>query len=300
MVECRAARDRRRRAAARGQRRRRAAPERSLASTARPSRRTSCSASARCGARPRPLRAHRRQPGARRRDGSRLFQEIREKRGLAYSVFSYRSAFDDTGSLGVYCGTAPERVDESSTSSRPSSTGSSPTAASPSASSTRRRATSRVRSRCRSRARRAGCTASAGPSSRMGEIPTSTRSSRRSRRSRADDVARVDRPRARPPANARSRSSVPSRDPILDSPADDGDGLHDPVGVFGAGGRMGPPSATRSLDDPELELVAAVDPYARGHRPAASSASAARACNVAPSADALARRRAPRSRSTSP
>ena len=43
---------------------------------------------------------------------SRLFQEVREKRGLAYSVFSYRSAFEETGALGVYCGTAPERVDE--------------------------------------------------------------------------------------------------------------------------------------------------------------------------------------------
>ena len=34
---------------------------------------------------------------------SRLFQEIREKRGLAYSVFSYRSAFEETGALAVYC-----------------------------------------------------------------------------------------------------------------------------------------------------------------------------------------------------
>ena len=43
---------------------------------------------------------------------SRLFQEVREKRGLAYSVFSYRSAFQETGSLAVYCATAPERVAE--------------------------------------------------------------------------------------------------------------------------------------------------------------------------------------------
>jgi predicted Zn-dependent peptidase len=43
---------------------------------------------------------------------SRLFQEVRERRGLAYSVFSYRSAFQETGSLAVYCGTAPERVEE--------------------------------------------------------------------------------------------------------------------------------------------------------------------------------------------
>jgi predicted Zn-dependent peptidase len=43
---------------------------------------------------------------------SRLFQEVREQRGLAYSVFSYRSAFEETGALAVYCGTSPEHVDE--------------------------------------------------------------------------------------------------------------------------------------------------------------------------------------------
>ncbi|MET0894251.1 MAG: pitrilysin family protein [Acidimicrobiia bacterium] len=43
---------------------------------------------------------------------SRLFQEVREKRGLAYSVFSYRSAFADTGTFAVYSGTAPERTEE--------------------------------------------------------------------------------------------------------------------------------------------------------------------------------------------
>ena len=43
---------------------------------------------------------------------SRLFQEIREQRGLAYSVYSYRSAYQDTGALAVYAGTAPGRVRE--------------------------------------------------------------------------------------------------------------------------------------------------------------------------------------------
>ena len=43
---------------------------------------------------------------------SRLFQEIREERGLAYSVYSYRAVFDDTGYLANYAGTAPERVQE--------------------------------------------------------------------------------------------------------------------------------------------------------------------------------------------
>ena len=43
---------------------------------------------------------------------SRLFQTIREERGLAYSVYSYRVAFDDAGALGVYAGTAPSRAGE--------------------------------------------------------------------------------------------------------------------------------------------------------------------------------------------
>ena len=43
---------------------------------------------------------------------SRLFQEVREQRGLAYSVYSYRAAFEETGAFGIYTGTAPERVDE--------------------------------------------------------------------------------------------------------------------------------------------------------------------------------------------
>jgi predicted Zn-dependent peptidase len=41
---------------------------------------------------------------------SRLFQEIREKRGLAYSVYSYRSGYQETGMLAVYAGTAPNQA----------------------------------------------------------------------------------------------------------------------------------------------------------------------------------------------
>ncbi|MEU5550885.1 pitrilysin family protein [Micromonospora sp. NPDC047793] len=43
---------------------------------------------------------------------SRLFQEIRERRGLAYSVYSYASQYADTGLFGVYAGCAPGRVQE--------------------------------------------------------------------------------------------------------------------------------------------------------------------------------------------
>lgn len=42
---------------------------------------------------------------------SRLFQEVREKRGLAYSVYSYAQGFSDTGTFGVYAGCLPSKVD---------------------------------------------------------------------------------------------------------------------------------------------------------------------------------------------
>ena len=43
---------------------------------------------------------------------SRLFQEIRERRGLAYSVYSSIDTFADGGTLSVYAGCLPERFDE--------------------------------------------------------------------------------------------------------------------------------------------------------------------------------------------
>ncbi|NEU29324.1 insulinase family protein [bacterium LRH843] len=43
---------------------------------------------------------------------SRLFQEIREKHGLCYSVFSYHSSYQDTGTLTIYAGTAHEQLDD--------------------------------------------------------------------------------------------------------------------------------------------------------------------------------------------
>ena len=43
---------------------------------------------------------------------SRLFQKIREERGLAYSVYSYRSALADTGLMAVYAGTMPAQLGE--------------------------------------------------------------------------------------------------------------------------------------------------------------------------------------------
>lgn len=41
---------------------------------------------------------------------SRLFQEIREKRGLAYSIYSFIAAYLDTGIWGVYAGSAKKKV----------------------------------------------------------------------------------------------------------------------------------------------------------------------------------------------
>jgi predicted Zn-dependent peptidase len=41
---------------------------------------------------------------------SRLFQEIREQRGLAYSVYSYHSSYRDSGLVGIYAGTGPANV----------------------------------------------------------------------------------------------------------------------------------------------------------------------------------------------
>ncbi len=41
---------------------------------------------------------------------SRLFQEVREHRGLAYSVFSFQSLHADTGQIGLYLGTRPDNV----------------------------------------------------------------------------------------------------------------------------------------------------------------------------------------------
>jgi len=46
---------------------------------------------------------------------SRLFQEIREKRGLAYAVYSYLVSYEDTGMFGVYAGVEPSRAVEVTT-----------------------------------------------------------------------------------------------------------------------------------------------------------------------------------------
>ena len=43
---------------------------------------------------------------------SRLFQEVREKRGLAYSVYSFAGQHADTGMWGIYVGCLPSKADD--------------------------------------------------------------------------------------------------------------------------------------------------------------------------------------------
>ncbi len=43
---------------------------------------------------------------------SRLFQEIREKRGLVYGISSFSSSYTDTGVFGIYCGTGENQIQE--------------------------------------------------------------------------------------------------------------------------------------------------------------------------------------------
>jgi len=43
---------------------------------------------------------------------SRLFQEVREKRGLVYSVYSHHTVYQDEGQYTIYAGTGPERLPE--------------------------------------------------------------------------------------------------------------------------------------------------------------------------------------------
>jgi predicted Zn-dependent peptidase len=43
---------------------------------------------------------------------SRLFQAVREQRGLAYSVYSFAGQYADTGQIGLYVGTRPDKVDD--------------------------------------------------------------------------------------------------------------------------------------------------------------------------------------------
>ena len=78
-----------------------------------PSSTTSVSPARACGAMTRggmQRRCSTRSSAARRR--RRLFQEIREKRGMAYSVYTYGSHYTDAGQVGIYVGTREENLRE--------------------------------------------------------------------------------------------------------------------------------------------------------------------------------------------
>ena len=42
---------------------------------------------------------------------SRLFQNIRENEGLCYSIYSFHSAYEDSGTFGIYCGSSPDKYE---------------------------------------------------------------------------------------------------------------------------------------------------------------------------------------------
>ena len=65
---------------------------------------------------------------------SRLFQEIREKRGMAYSVYTFGSQYADTGMVGVYVGTREDNLAECMRDHRRSAASGSATATSPTSS----------------------------------------------------------------------------------------------------------------------------------------------------------------------
>jgi predicted Zn-dependent peptidase len=46
---------------------------------------------------------------------SRLFQAVREERGLAYSVYSFSAQYADSGQVGIYLGTRPDNLTEAMT-----------------------------------------------------------------------------------------------------------------------------------------------------------------------------------------
>ena len=71
---------------------------------------------------------------------SRLFQEVRERRGLAYSIFSFHQSYAGTGQVGIYLGTRPgERRGRRCASSATSSSACARTASPPTSSCARRR-----------------------------------------------------------------------------------------------------------------------------------------------------------------
>ena len=131
---------------------------------------------------------------------SRLVQEIREQRGMAYSVYSYTSSYDDAGQIGIYVGTRAENVAECVEIARARSPICAPAVSRPTSSSAPRRASRGACCSRSSRPRRA-CRGSAAPSSSGSEILSLDEVA-----ARVDAVSTRTSPRSRPSCSRRSAS----------------------------------------------------------------------------------------------
>ena len=226
----------------------------------RPSRPTSCSAARAwraptSGGSPSASSTPRSAAGCSRR----LFQEVREKRGLAYSVYSFPSQYADTGLFGVYAGCVPAQGRRGA---RPSA------------------ATSWPRSR-RARHHRRGARARQGPDARVaGARPGGHRLADEPDRQGRARLRRAALRRRGAGADRRRHASTTCREVAADVLAATPDlGRRRPVrrgprlprgrwpadersrvGVLGARGRMGCARSCRAVEAADdLELVAALD-----------------------------------------
>ena len=59
---------------------------------------------------------------------SRLFQELRERRGLCYTIFAQAGAYDDTGLITLYAGTGEDQIRRARRADRSTSCAAPPTA----------------------------------------------------------------------------------------------------------------------------------------------------------------------------
>ena len=183
---------------------------------------------------------------------SRLFQKIREERGLAYSVYSYHSQYTEAGLFTAYAGTTPARAREVVALLRRELADVARRRAHGAGVRTSQGAREGVAGAVARGPRRAACR---GSGSRRSPTARSSRSTRPSSGSRPS--------RSRTPGGSRKRVlSQPMTLTVL-GPFGAGDvpgaGGVIRVGVVGACGRMGQMVCRAVADDPELTLVAAVD-----------------------------------------
>ena len=193
---------------------------------------------------------------------SRLFQAVREQRGLAYSVFTFQSLYAHAGQIGLYVGTRPENVREvgevlaGGARADPRRAGRRRGArARQGQRQGPRRARARVDRRAHGAARREPARGHADPRARRDD--RAHRGGRRRRRRRAR--RRAARPRAPLGGGDRPRrGGLPRRDRAAAAGA--GRGVVIRVGVAGAAGRMGTTACAAIEAAPDLELCGRADP----------------------------------------